>query len=153
MQKRILFISLGVATTALFIFGAYYVAVFLPQKQKESIEKVKLELEAKMEKEKLELLKINQEKQVLEDEKQQKADEERQQAEEAALKEAQLKKQQQTATSAALKKCLDDADAEYKKRLEGLDELVDKYGVSNTISTQLLVLQNRRINSRNECYK
>lgn len=54
MQKRILFISLGVATTALFIFGAYYVAVFLPQKQKAEMELTKLELEAKIEQEKTE---------------------------------------------------------------------------------------------------
>ena len=63
MQKRILLIAFAIGVVALFIAGAYYIAVFLPQKQKTSMELTKLELEAKIEQEKTEQSKIEQEKQ------------------------------------------------------------------------------------------
>lgn len=62
MQKKILVISSAIGILALLIAGAYYIAIYLPQKQKASIEIVKLELEAKIEQEKTEQLKIEQQK-------------------------------------------------------------------------------------------
>ena len=62
MQKRILLIASAIGVTALFVAGAYYIAIFLPQKQKANMELVRLELETKIEQEKTEQAKIEQEK-------------------------------------------------------------------------------------------
>ena len=49
MEKKIIVAASMVGIVSLFIAGAYYVAVFLPQKQMAEIEKSKLELEARIE--------------------------------------------------------------------------------------------------------
>lgn len=60
MQKRIVLTSFVLGIAVLFIAGAYYIAIYLPQKQKASMEVVRLELEARIEQEKTEQAKIEQ---------------------------------------------------------------------------------------------
>ena len=145
MQKRILLIASTIGVTALLVAGVYYIAIFLPQKQKANMELVRLELEAKIEQEKTEQAKIEQEKQRLEDEKQAKLAEEEN-------KQAEIKAQQQKASSATLSSCLASADATYKKKLDQLVDIADKYG-ERVSETSISILESKRSQSRNECYK
>ena len=76
MQKRILLFS-SITIILILLFSAiYYMAIYLPRKQKANLNQVKAEMEVKIEQEKTEREKIEQEMQRLEEEKQQKLEEE-----------------------------------------------------------------------------
>jgi hypothetical protein len=145
MQKRILLIASVVSISILFIACAYYVAIFLPQKQKAGMDIVKLELEAKIEQEKTEQAKIEQTKQQLEQDQQAKLAED-------ATKQTEEKAKQQKASSASLSSCLAGADATYKKKLDQLVALADDNG-ERVNATSISILESKRSQTRNECYK
>lgn len=152
MQKRILFIIFTIGITTLFIASAYYLAIFLPQKQKAGIEMAKLELEAKIEQEKTEQLKIEQENKIKEED-QQRIDEEKQQKiADDASRQAEIKRKQQSTDNTSLNKCLADADAKYRGKLAQLQNIAEKYNIP-TDSGTLSVLNDQRSQARNECYK
>lgn len=154
MQKKFLLIVSTVGIVISLTAGAYYVAIFLPQKQKASIEKVRSKLEAKMEQEKAERLKIDEEKQALEDEKQRQANEAQQKADEEAAQAAALKAQQQKTSGAALKKCLDTTEATYKQRINSfLDDCEYPACTATIINTASITFQNIRTKMINECHK
>ncbi|MFA6193433.1 MAG: hypothetical protein WC726_01020 [Parcubacteria group bacterium] len=160
MQKRILLIASAIAILALFIAGIYYIAIFLPQKQKASVDLVKSEMEEKIEKEKTEREKIEQAMQQLEIEKQQKLEEDQvaqqleeekqQQLTEEANRKASVKTQQQAIASSALQKCLDAAEADYKKRLKGI---TGAGADSGSTAMAVLILQKQRDEALEKCKK
>lgn len=160
MQKRILLVLSAIIIFALLIAGVYYVAVFLPKKQKASVDLVKSEMEAKIEKEKTEREKIEQAMQQLEIEKQQKLEEEQaaqqleeekqKQLTEEANRKVSIKTQQQVIASSALQKCLDAAEADYKKRLKGITEAGAD---SSSTAMAVLILQKQRDDSIAKCKK
>ncbi len=140
MKKGILITVAILGVTSLFIAGAYYIAIYLPQKQQTSMNIVKLELEAKIQQEKTEQLKIDQDNKAKEEEKQAslKAEAEKQEA---------TKVQQQRSTSSSISKCLANADASYQEKAAKI-----KYPSDNA-NTILSILSSNRIQARNECYK
>jgi CRISPR/Cas system-associated endonuclease Cas3-HD len=147
MQKRILLLASTIGIAILFIAGAYYIAIYLPQKQKANMDIVKLELESKIEQEKTAQLKIEQENKIKEEE-QQKIEQEKQQkiADEASQK-AEIQKNQQSINSASISKCLANADAVYSEKVSRI-----KYPSTNGDEI-VSMLNANRIQSRNECYK
>jgi hypothetical protein len=147
MQKRILFIISIVGITTVFIAGAYYIAIYLPQRQKAVIEMAKLELEAKIEQEKTAQLKIDQENRAIEEDNKRLEEEKQQKLTDEANQQAEAKKKQQSASSTSLSKCLADADAVYTEKASRI-----KYPSSNGDSI-ISMLNTNRIQARNECYK
>jgi lipid II:glycine glycyltransferase (peptidoglycan interpeptide bridge formation enzyme) len=152
MQKRILLVASAIGIVALFVAGAYYVAVFLPQKQKAGMDIVKLELEAKIEQEKTEQAKIEQENKIREEDKQKAEEEKQQKITDEANQQAEIKKKQQSAAGAFLSKCLAAADTKYRGKLAQLQDIAEKYN-SPTDSGTLTVINDQRSQARNECYK
>jgi FtsZ-interacting cell division protein ZipA len=146
MKKIILLITSAVGIVALFIAGAYYLAVFLPQKQKASMDIVKLELEAKIEQEKTDQLRIEQENQIREADKQKAEEEKQQEIINEANQQAEIKKKQQGVVSAALSKCLANADAVYEER-------ASRVKPASNADSLFDFLNANRIQARNECYK
>jgi len=146
MSKRILLIASAIGIMILFIAGAYYLAIFLPQKQKAEIEKSRLELEAKIEQEKTDQLRIEQENQIREADKQKMEEEKQQKITDEANQQAELKKKQQSLASATLSKCLANADAVYEER-------ASRVKPASNADSLFDFLNANRIQARNECYK
>lgn len=146
MQKRILLVASALGILLLFFAGAYYIAIHLPQKQKADMELVKLELESKIEQEKTEQLKIEQENQQLENEKQNKLTEE-------IKKQTESKEQQQQIASSSLNKCLDDANTAYSKKIEQLKAKVNSGDYTADVLPLINSLETTKNQARNECYK
>lgn len=147
MEKRTLLLASTIGFLILFVAGAYYIAIYLPQKQKASMEIVKLELEAKIEQEKTAQLRIDQENKTKEEDQQRAEAEEQQKIIDEASQQAEIKKKQQGTDSTFLSKCLANADAVYSEKASRI-----KYPSSNGDSI-LSMLNANRIQARNECYK
>jgi len=163
MRKRIILGAFALVILALIVGGVYYVAILLPKKQKASVDLVKSEMETKIQQEKIDREKVSQELQQMQTAKQQESDaaeaaqqtdaaNQKQLATEASQK-ASAKAQQQATASATLQKCLDAADATYKKKSAEVIKIAKKYGYSIYTTTTILALQNRRTAAKNECYK
>lgn len=163
MRKRIILGASAVVILALIVGGVYYVAIFLPKKQKASVDLVKSEMETKIQQEKIEREKIEQDLQQMQIEKQQKLEEEQaaqqleeekqQQLTEEANRKAVVKTQQQATASSALQKCFDAAEADYKKRLKGIEDVGDEYGYSTDTAIAMLALKNKRDAAIEKCKK
>jgi actin-like ATPase involved in cell morphogenesis len=154
--KKALLISLVIIALTFLIAGVYYVVIYLPKKQKANIEYVKAEMEARIEQEKSEREKIEQALQRLEEEKQQKLEEEQEkqkQLAEEATKKAIIKAQQQAIASSALQKCLDDAEADYKKTQKEINKDIDEDGASVLTGIVILNNKNKRTEAINACNK
>jgi len=153
MKKRIALITSVVMIATLFIAGTYYVAIFLPKKQKAEIEKVKSELETKLEQASTEQAKINQENKKLEEEKKMLDDAEQQKNEDDARQAEELKAQQSKQRSASLKKCLDTVEAYYQKKYDDLESDINKYGYTDTFAIAMLNWKNNKTENINACHK
>jgi hypothetical protein len=131
--------SLIVCIFLLTLVVGYYLIFYIPQKQKTYSDILKLELEAKIEKESTERARI-------ELEKQQNLVVEKREEEESIL-------QKQNDNTAALSSCLDEAEAKYKTKYAEVGRINEKYGWPEGSQDSIKILQDRRSQDRNECYQ
>lgn len=160
MQNRILFIASVIVILALIIGGVYYVAVFLPKKQKASVDLVRSEMETKIQQEKIDREKVSQELQQMQTAKQQESDaaeaaqqtdaEQQKKLAIEASQRANTQAQQKAAASATLQKCLDAADADYKKKVAGVKDAGADF---TTTAITLLALKNKKDDAIAKCKK
>jgi hypothetical protein len=130
--NKIVRISIIAGITIITLSVAYYLAIFLPQKQKASIEITKLELEAKIEQEKTEQVKIEQMKSEDEAKKRAELLEEEKRKEELEKKKGEESIQKNNNAGTIKKSCNDSALEKARKRYQDIyDDDSDKYFIAH----------------------
>lgn len=142
-------ISVGASLLLVAVSIFYFAVVFIPQKQKATIELSKIEQEAKIEQAKAEQMKAEQAKAELE-----KLQAEQIEQQVAQDKPATAPQPKQSTTSTALQSCLATADANYQKKLSK-ENLCKKgyYCDKAALAAVTNALLTERGQDRDECYR